>query len=145
MGRLREFGAKRTRSLIDSSSKWRAYLSERTFLYLAEGAGLAAAAAWLFYRSKFAAVFLSPLAVIYCAYRLQGDRKKEKRVLSGQFRELLMSVNNALRAGDSPENAFREGYKDMLYDYGENAPITIEMSDTLTPPTITGASRYCSW
>ncbi len=128
MGRLREVGAKRTRSLIDSSSKWRAYLSERTFLYLTEGAGLAAAAAWLFYRSKYAVIFLSPLALVYCAYRLQGDRKKEKRILSGQFRELLMSVNNALRAGDSPENAFREGYKDMLYEYGERAPITREMS-----------------
>ena len=36
-------------------------------------------------------------------------------------------MNNALRAGDSPENAFREGYKEMLYEYGEHAPITERM------------------
>ena len=107
--------------------KWREYLSERTILYLLEGAGLAAAVAWLFYQSKGAMILLSPLAIPYCLYRLEGDRQKERRILSGQFRELLESVNNALRAGDSPENAFREGYKEMLYEYGEHAPITERM------------------
>ena len=89
---------------------------------------MAAADGWLFYQSKAAMLLLSPLALVYCAYRLQGDRQKERRILSGQFREFLESVNNALRAGDSPENAFREGYKDMLYEYGEHVPITKEMS-----------------
>ena len=107
--------------------KWREYLSERTILYLLEGSGLAAAVAWLFYQSKGAMILLSPLAIPYCLYRLEGDRQKERRILSGQFRELLESVNNALRAGDSPENAFREGYKEMLYEYGEHAPITERM------------------
>lgn len=93
-----------------------------------EGAGIAAAVAWLFYQSKGAMVLFSPLAVLYCMFRTRGDRQKEKRILSGQFRELLESVNNALRAGDSPENAFREGYKDMLYEYGEYAPVVKEMS-----------------
>ena len=116
------------RSLKELSSKWRVYLSERTILYLAEGTGMAAAAGWLFYQSRNAMILLSPLAVIYCACRLRGDREKEKRILSAQFRELLESVNNALRAGDSPENAFREGYKDMIYEYGEHTPITKEMS-----------------
>ena len=104
------------------------YLSWKVLLYLLEGAGLAAAAAWLFYQSGIAMAALSPLAIPYCAYRLRGDREKEKRVLSEQFREFLESVNNALRAGDSPENAFREGYRDMLYEHGEHAPITREMS-----------------
>lgn len=89
---------------------------------------LTSAAAWLFYRSGTAALLLSPLAVPYSIYRRKGDRKKENRILSGQFRELLESVNNALRAGDSPENAFREGYREMVYEYGEHAPISREMS-----------------
>ena len=46
--------------------------------------------------------------------------------MSGQFRELLESVNNALRSGDSPENAFREGHREMVYQYGEYAPISRE-------------------
>ena len=107
--------------------KWREFLSERTVLYLIEGVGITSAVAWLFYQSKGAMILLSPLAIPYCLYRLEGDCQKERRILSGQFRELLESVNNALRAGDSPENAFREGYRDMLYEYGENAPITDRM------------------
>ena len=89
---------------------------------------MAAAAARLFYQSWTAAVILSPLAVPYCMYRVRGEREKKKRILSGQFREMLECVNNALRAGDSPENAFREGYTEMVYEYGEYAPITREMS-----------------
>ena len=100
--------------------------SERTILFLAEGVAMSATAAWLFYRSWTAVVILSPFAIPYCANRLRGEREKEKRILSGQFRELLESVNNALRSGDSTENAFREGHREMVYQYGEYAPITRE-------------------
>ena len=92
---------------------------------------MAAAAARLFYQSWTAAVILSPLAVPYCMYRVRGEREKKKRILSGQFREMLECVNNALRAGDSPENAFREGYTEMVYEYGEYAPITRAMSTAI--------------
>ena len=110
----------------DLSSIWRGLISERTILFLAEGIAMAAAAAWLFYQSWAAAVILSPLVIPYCRHRIRGEREKEKRVLSGQFRELLESVNNALRSGDSTENAFREGHREMVYQYGEFAPITRE-------------------
>ena len=89
---------------------------------------MAAAAAWLFYQSGIAAAVLSPLAIPYCIYRLKGEREKKKKILSEQFRGLLDSVNNALRSGDSPENAFREGYREMVYEYGEYAPITQELT-----------------
>lgn len=116
------------RSLTGLSLKWRELISERALLYLAEGAAMAAAAAWLFYQSGIAAAVLSPFAIPYCIYRLKGEREKKKRILSEQFRELLGSVNNALRSGDSPENAFREGYREMVYEYGEYAPITRELA-----------------
>ena len=103
-------------------------ISERTLLFLAEGAAITAAVARLFYQSWIAAAILSPLAIPYCMYRRKGEKEKEKRILSGQFREMLDSVNNALRAGDSPENAFREGYREMVYEYGQYAPITREMA-----------------
>ncbi len=67
------------------------------------------AVAWLFYQSRVAAVILSPLAIPYCMYRLKSEREKKARNLSQQLREMLGSGNNALRAGDFPENAFREG------------------------------------
>lgn len=116
------------RSLTVLSLKWRELLCERAPLYLAEGVALAGAVAWLFYRSHIAVLLLSPLALPYCMYRIKGEREKERRILSGQFREMLDSVNNALRSGDSPDNAFREAYQEMVYEYGEYAPITKEMT-----------------
>ena len=126
MGRLSAFGKKKGRSFTGLSSIWRGLTSERTVLFLIEGIAMAAVAARLFYQSWTAALILSPVAIPYCRHRLRGDREKEKRVLSGQFRELLESVNNALRSGDSPENAFREGHREMVYQYGEYAPISRE-------------------
>jgi tight adherence protein B len=82
---------------------------------------------WLFYQSVIAMALLSPLSIPYGIYRAKGNREKEKRVLSEQFRDMLGSVNNSLRAGDSPENAFREGYKEMVYEFGENSPICREL------------------
>lgn len=88
---------------------------------------MAAGIAWLFYQSAFAMIFLSPIPFIFCRYRVRKDRDRYRKVVSGQFRELLNYVNNALRAGDSPENAFREGYKEVRLEYGEFAPVTVEM------------------
>lgn len=96
-------------------------------LYLLEGAALAAGIGWLFYQSAIAMVILSPLCIPYSMYRAKGNREKEKRILSEQFRDMLGSVNNALRAGDSPENAFREGYSEMVYEFGESSPICREL------------------
>lgn len=107
--------------------KWREYLSGQGILYFLEGAALAAAAAWLFYQSAAAVVILMPLGIPFSVYREKGRREKEKRILSEQFRDMLGSVNNALRAGDSPENAFREGYREMVYEYGERALISREL------------------
>ncbi len=72
-------------------------------------------------------MILMPLGIPFSMYRAKNRREKEKRILSEQFRDLLGSVNNALRAGDSPENAFREGYREMVYEYGERAPISREL------------------
>ena len=88
---------------------------------------MAAGIAWLFYQSMIAMLLLLPLPFVYCRYRTGMDREHYRKVVSSQFRELLNCVNNALRAGDSPENAFREGYREVRYEYGEFAPVTVEM------------------
>ena len=88
---------------------------------------MAAGISWLFYQSMIAMILLSPLPFVYCHYRTGMERDHYRKVVSAQFRELLNCVNNALRAGDSPENAFREGYREVRYEYGEFAPVTVEM------------------
>ena len=127
MGKLSATGKRKKSSRTLISLKWREYLSGQGILYFLEGAALAAAAAWLFYQSAAAVVILIPLGIPFSVYREKGRREKEKRVLSEQFRDMLGSVNNALRAGDSPENAFREGYREMVYEYGERALISREL------------------
>ena len=116
------------RSLTGLNLRGRAFLSDRGLLYVLEGLAIAAVIAWLFYQSYAAAVILSPICIPYSIYRVEERRKNEKRILSAQFRDALASVNNALRAGDSPENAFREGCSEMLYEYGEGAPVCTELN-----------------
>lgn len=84
--------------------------------------------AWLFYRSLAAAVILSPLSVFYCRYRVEQDGAARGRIIAEQFKDALESINNALRAGSSPENAFREGAGEMVFQYGEHALISVELT-----------------
>jgi tight adherence protein B len=108
-------------------NRLRQFLTGTALLYLAEGVLLLTGAAWLFYRSLIAAAVLSPLSIFYCRYRIGQKELARQKLLAEQFRDALESINNALRAGDSPENAFREGYKEMVYEFGENSPICREL------------------
>lgn len=83
--------------------------------------------AWFFYRSLWAAVPLSGAgAACFCRIR-RKIREKAKEELGDQFRECILSVAAALRAGYSAENAFRECRKDMELMYGKDALICREL------------------
>ena len=92
MGRSSANGTKKRKLRTGLSSRWRAYLSGRGILYILEGAALSAGVGWLFYQSVIAMALLSPLSIPYSMYRAKGNREKEKRVLSEQFRDMLGSV-----------------------------------------------------
>ena len=83
---------------------------------------------WVFYRSLAAAAVLSPLSVFYLRYRMRGEEENRQRKMAEQFTDALESISNALSAGDSPENAFREGAREMAFQYGEGALITTELT-----------------
>lgn len=51
-----------------------------------------------------------------------------KQELLNQFKEMLVSLNNAIQAGYSLENAITETYKDMLYFYREDSLIIKELA-----------------
>ncbi len=95
-------------------------------LYFLEGAALAAGIAFVFYRS-FAAFFLL-LPGISLFYRMKKKRLAEqrRRELSLEFREAILSVQAALNAGYSVENAFIEAGRDMERLYGREGLITKE-------------------
>ena len=96
-------------------------------VFILEGAVLIAMAAHLFYDSIIAAVFLIPLIIPYYRRRCREKAQKDRRELSGQFREALAAIITALKAGYSSENAFVECRREMSFQFGEKAMITMEM------------------
>lgn len=107
------------------SSRWRAL--DFDLRSLPDALAAAFLLSMLFYRSLAALLPLLPAGAAYACFRRKERREKEQRVLAAQFRDALGSVITALKAGDSPENAFCESRKEMAFQYGENAVITKEL------------------
>ena len=95
--------------------------------FVLEGAALLGIAAYLFYDSPVAAAVLSPLLVPYYRRRCREQRQKDKKELSAQFGEALAAIITALKAGYSAENSFCECRREMAFQFGEKAAITVEM------------------
>ncbi|MBP5222458.1 MAG: type II secretion system F family protein [Lachnospiraceae bacterium] len=96
-------------------------------LYLLEAAGAVGALAWIFYRSFWAVIVLSPIGyLLFCMIR---KRKGEalRRALLEQFRECILSVSASLQAGYAVENAFLESREDMRSLYGAQSHIYREL------------------
>lgn len=72
---------------------------------------------YFFYHSFIPMIFLSPLLI---AYRKLCEIERErlrKQKLSLQFKDGILAVSAALKAGYSIENAFYEAYKDLCHLY----------------------------
>ncbi|MGN0342207.1 MAG: type II secretion system F family protein [Roseburia sp.] len=83
--------------------------------------------AGLFYRSVWAGVVgLSGLPFFYC-YQRRGYIRQRKQKLAEQFKDALVSVAGAMRAGYSMENAFAEAEKDMIRLHGKSCDIVLEL------------------
>jgi len=78
---------------------------------------------FLFYRSLWAMPALIPAAVIYHRFNRKRILMRSRSVLSAQFRDALVSLTSALRAGYSMENAIAEAVSDMKSVYGEKSGI----------------------
>lgn len=87
---------------------------------------VSAIAAWLFFDTVWAAVFLSPLLPYFLKWQKGILCKKRKDCLGIQFKDALQSISTALQAGYSMENAVLEAEKDMENMYGPNGFITRE-------------------
>ena len=94
---------------------------------LLEALAAVALAALFFFRSALAAAVLMPLIWPVCRRRERAIREKRRAELLSQFGELTQSLITALKAGYSPENAFREATADMTFLCGENSMIVREL------------------
>lgn len=83
--------------------------------------------ALFFYRSLWAVIPLSPVGAVY--FRILKRKKIEncRRQLVSEFKECVLSVATALRAGYAVENAFLESRNDMRMLYGEHSLIFQEL------------------
>ena len=98
-------------------------LAETLLLCFAIVIGLA----YFFYRSIYAVIPLS--AVGYFCFRIIQKNKQEQylTMLVEQFRECMLSVSAAMKAGYAVENAFLESREDMRILYGEESAIFQEL------------------
>lgn len=96
--------------------------------FVLEGIGLILLTAYLFYHSWIAAVCLLPLILPWCRMRKDEYMRRRSEELTLQFREALGSLITAMRAGYSAENAVRECWKEMQFQYGVDAAICTELA-----------------
>ena len=81
--------------------------------YLLEGAAVCAAADYLFYQNILSLLFMIPGPALYLKMQKKKCIARQKRELNYQFRDALTSMNVAVQAGYSAENAVRASAKDL--------------------------------
>lgn len=78
---------------------------------------------YLFYKSVYAFVLMIPAVIFYHRYHRRQVEKKYRQTLNSQFKDALLSLSSALRAGYSMENAVSECLEEMQRMYGIQSPI----------------------
>lgn len=94
---------------------------------LIKGMLILAAAGFLFYNSFLSMIIGSPFLIFYWRYESRKREKKRAEELALHFKEALLSVLAALKAGYSVENAFTEAYKDLKYRFGDQDKMVQEL------------------
>ena len=81
----------------------------------------------LFYRSLIAFFCLMPLQLPMLERQREMAYRKQKKEISKEFRETIMSVSANLQAGYSVENAFCEAYYDVAMLFGVDSYMAREL------------------
>lgn len=97
-------------------------------IYGIQSIGITGLFGYFFYGSIKWAIVLSPVVIILFKKKQRELCKSRKQELISQFKEMLVSLNNAVQAGYSLENAITETYKDMLYFYDKDSLIVKELN-----------------
>ena len=82
---------------------------------------------YLFFKSVFAFLLLIPAVLFFHRFYKKELQKKYRETLNSQFKDALLSISAALRAGYSMENALKESGEEMDSMYGEASPISKEI------------------
>lgn len=96
-------------------------------LYGMESMGIVLLFAYFFYQSLFAVIPLIPVGFFFLVRKRKKLSQKQQITLKLQFKEAILSISAAMRAGYSAENAIRESNKDMERMFGANSLICKEL------------------
>lgn len=88
-----------------------------------QGIGIAILFGRLFYDSWIAVAFVSPLVLVWVCIQRKKDRERDIRLVGIQFKDAMISVLAAMKAGYSVENAFMDALGDMEVLYGKKSLI----------------------
>ena len=94
---------------------------------LIKGIGICFVLGVTFYDSLFAVVLLLPILIPWFLYEKEKEKQKKCKELGAQFKDAMLSVTTAGKAGYSIENAFLEAGNDMAALYGKKSQIYKEM------------------
>lgn len=82
-----------------------------------------------FYRQAAVFLFLWPIGIVFYQREKQELLQKKKEEGRQQFKEMLLLTVAGQRAGYSVENAFLNGYEDLLNLYGKDSGICIMLRE----------------
>ncbi len=82
----------------------------------------------LFYGSFAMSIILFPLTIPWILLQKEKKQREENHELGIQFKDAIMAVSTAQKAGYSIENSFLEANRDMRLLYGKHAPICRELT-----------------
>lgn len=99
----------------------------RWCLALGKGVAVSAILAFFFYRSPWAIFPMLMPGYLFLRQEMRGSREHSREVLLLQFRECILAMSAALKAGYGIENALLESAVDMKKLFGEKAFICQEL------------------
>ena len=82
---------------------------------------------YLFYNSAFVLIALPGVYWLSHKYLKKEAAKRARNNLNVQFKDMLISLTAAIRAGYSVENALKEAYGEMKLTNGEDSEICAEL------------------
>ncbi|MBP3352350.1 MAG: type II secretion system protein F [Lachnospiraceae bacterium] len=91
------------------------------------GLGIAVFFSFFFYRSAWAFPPMLLVGGIFVYWSIQKKKRKRQQLYLEQFKECVLSVLGAIRAGYAVENAFAESIMDMEIMYGKDCWIAKEV------------------
>lgn len=94
---------------------------------MAWGLGVAIFFAYFFYRSVWAFIPMLPVGAFMIYDRIKKKNTKMRLIYLEQFKECILSVASAVRAGYAVENAFAESIPDLEVLYGKGCGMAEEV------------------